>query len=184
MHGWRHVSEARQEAWATIVARSGIRSADKVELRYPNYRAFASCSTPACGSSSGCACAGSTTSAPRPGDLGREPHVPRRPDHGHHGHAAEGTLPRQGRSLCLRAEEVAHERHGSNRNPPESGHVTPCPAPWRSSRRTKRSASFPRARDQTHRSALPARGKTGVARLAATVPHATVIPVALVGTVT
>ncbi|HII18994.1 MAG TPA: hypothetical protein HA311_06510, partial [Candidatus Poseidoniaceae archaeon] len=32
------MSEAREQAWATVVARSGIRSADEVELRYPTYR--------------------------------------------------------------------------------------------------------------------------------------------------
>ena len=178
------MSEARQEAWATIVARSGIRSADKVELRYPNYRRIRVLLNPGMRLFLRLRMRG-LHHVPRHGPVilaaNHMSHVDpimvimatRRKAHylAKDGHFVSGP-----RKWLMNATGQIETHRESGARDALSSAVALLEA-------NKAVGIFPEGtRSKRTEAPFLLEGKTGVARLAATVPHATVIPVALVGT--
>ncbi|MCH1410648.1 MAG: 1-acyl-sn-glycerol-3-phosphate acyltransferase [Candidatus Poseidoniaceae archaeon] len=178
------MSEAREQAWATVVARSGIRSADEVELRYPNYRRLRVLLNPGMRLFLRLRMQG-LHHVPRRGPVilaaNHLSHVDpimvimatRRKAHylAKDGHFVSGP-----RKWLMNATGQIETHRESGARSALSSAVALLGA-------GKAVGIFPEGtRSKRTESPYLLEGKTGVARLAATVPHATVIPVALKGT--
>lgn len=178
------MSEAREEAWATIVARSGIRSAEQVELRYPNYRRIRVLLNPFMRLCLRLRMHG-LHHVPRHGPVilaaNHLSHVDpimvimatRRKAHylAKDGHFVSGP-----RKWLMNATGQIETHRESGAREALSSAVALLEA-------NKAVGIFPEGtRSKRTEAPFLLEGKTGVARLAATVPHATVVPVALKGT--
>ena len=178
------MSEAAKQAWTTVVARSGIRSADQVELRYPNYRRLRVLLNPGMRLFLRLRMRG-LHHVPRRGPVilaaNHLSHVDpimvimatrRKP----HYLAKDGHFVSGPRKWLMNATGQIETNRESGARDALSSAVALLEA-------DKAVGIFPEGtRSKRTQQPYLLEGKTGVARLAATVPHATVVPVALIGT--